>query len=535
MMTIILNGDGTFNSNSNKDKWGGITKSISTSNFEEANVEFIQFWVMDPFSEKEDDNHSGFKLYFNLGNISEDILKDGRKSFENGLPEDGNFLGPNVEETKDASGNTIAYVPKNKQDLANAFAQSSIPLQDLGIDGMSDDVERDKFSSFVNKFSPNSKVWQDPSGDNFLYYRSRIHDNENAGVIKRYKRFNNPQGNTSGSTMPAESYPVSAKNNPDTEDINRDQSLNTTDSYFEYEVPINRANLNIDNNPYITDILEANVEAPNGIIKNVKWYQFKIPINSPNKKSIGGISDFRSIRFVRMYITDSEDPVLLRFAELKFMRSEWRKYTKDFNSTDEEGDISPTSITTMEVGTVNIEENSSRQPSPYVLPPGIERQEGYTNTNIIRQNEQSLSLKVKDLRRNDSRAIFKETKFDFRRYSKIKMFSHLEAIKSATLNDDDISLFIRIGGDLNINYYEYEIPLKVSKIGASLPQDIWLESNNLDLDLSKLQDIKIARDKAVKNGTSSSRDRFSLNDGKNKIYIKGFPNYSSVKKYNDWG
>jgi cell surface protein SprA len=77
-----MNQDG--NLNDPKSRWGGMMREILSSDFETQNIQYIKFWVMDPFVENQ--SLSGGDLYINLGNISEDILRDSRKSFENGLP-----------------------------------------------------------------------------------------------------------------------------------------------------------------------------------------------------------------------------------------------------------------------------------------------------------------------------------------------------------------------------------------------------------------------------------------------------------------
>ncbi len=91
-----LNENGTLK---NPDKrWGGVMRELTTNDFEAANVEYIQFWIMDPFAESDDPNYPQDdlegKLYFNIGQISEDILRDGRKTFEQGMP-------TNVQESQD--------------------------------------------------------------------------------------------------------------------------------------------------------------------------------------------------------------------------------------------------------------------------------------------------------------------------------------------------------------------------------------------------------------------------------------------------
>ena len=41
-------------------------EDLTTNDFEAANIEFIQFWIMDPFNE-DSENSSGGEFYFNLG------------------------------------------------------------------------------------------------------------------------------------------------------------------------------------------------------------------------------------------------------------------------------------------------------------------------------------------------------------------------------------------------------------------------------------------------------------------------------------
>ena len=71
-------------------RWGGIMRKMDNTNFEQSNIEYVQFWMMNPFLDPENPNLEGGDLYINFGEISEDILKDGLKSYENGIPYDGN-------------------------------------------------------------------------------------------------------------------------------------------------------------------------------------------------------------------------------------------------------------------------------------------------------------------------------------------------------------------------------------------------------------------------------------------------------------
>jgi cell surface protein SprA len=73
--------------------FGGIMRSLNSTNFEQGNVDYIQFWVMDPILEKGNYSKQFRKLYFNLGEISEDVLKMEENS-ENGLGPDQILVNP---------------------------------------------------------------------------------------------------------------------------------------------------------------------------------------------------------------------------------------------------------------------------------------------------------------------------------------------------------------------------------------------------------------------------------------------------------
>jgi cell surface protein SprA len=199
--------------NDPKSRWGGLMRSLQINNFEEQNIEFIQFWVMDPFYG--DPTATGGDVYFHLGNLSEDILKDGRQSFENGLSP----LGLRDDLDSSAWGYTSRYQP-----ITEAFGTDPTArgFQDVGMDGLSDaDELRWKNSlalSYVerltNLYGPGSTLVQaaieDPAGDNFQYFRGDDLDNADADILARYKRFNSPQGNSNTETV--NGVPASATN-----------------------------------------------------------------------------------------------------------------------------------------------------------------------------------------------------------------------------------------------------------------------------------------------------------------------------------
>ncbi len=430
-----------------RPRWGGIMRELQTSDFETSNIEYVEFWLMDPFVK--DSTHSGGELYFNLGEISEDVLKDSRKSFENGLPTSDSLARV---DTSSAWG----LVPTT-QSIVNSFDSdpNNRASQDVGLDGLNDEHERIKYAPFLNAFQPGSATWDklnnDPSGDNFLYFLAPEYD-DTAGVISRYKDYNNTQGNSPTTEQSGGDF-AAATTLPNTEDLNKDNTLNETDAYYEYHVELNPENMDI-NNPYITEVVRG---------KDVNWYQFRIPIEDYERK-YGNIEDFKSIRFMRMYLTGFSKSVILRFAELHLVRSEWRKYRGNLAAG------SP-SITdqyekgSFEITSVNIEENAAKTPVNYILPPGIDRVVDPSQPQVAQLNEQSIVFKVEDLPDGDARVAYKTLNMDLRQYKMMRMFVHAEAPVGQVLNDYEMTAFIRIGSDQTDNYYEYEVPLQVTLPG----------------------------------------------------------------------
>lgn len=512
-------------------RWGGIMRRLDYTDFETQNIETIEFWLMDPFIDNP--NHTGGKLYFNLGDISEDILRDGRKFFENGLPTGDEII--NVDTTIWGRVPTI-------QSVVNAFDndESARIRQDVGYDGLSSGDERSFFDEYIQaiaqRFGTQSAAYQnaysDPSNDDFTYFRSSRYDNANIKINDRYKYYNNPEGNSAPSGSSGEDYPTAATSYPNGEDINGDNTLSESENYYQYSIDLSPENMVIGQN-YIADIQEAqNVKLPDGSTTTCKWYQFKIPIRNPEKK-VGTIEGYQSIRFMRMFMREFQEPIILRFATLELVYGTWRKYDQDLYQPGEypTGSDANTKFTT---STVNIEENGYRSPVPYVLPPGIDREEWYSNSSYYQMNEQSLQLEVSELASGDARAIYKNAAYDLRYFGSLKMFAHAEKLNEMdNLKDGDLTLFVRLGNDFTKNYYEYELPLKLTPWGTSMSQDdvIWPEANNVDIDLEKMVAVKENRNKLIRAGNSdySQNDVYSEYDGGKKYSVLGTPNIGAVK------
>jgi len=523
-----INPDGTLRDP--ESRWGGIMRRIETSDFEAANIEFIEFWVMDPFVNDSLLQHKGGDLYFNLGDISEDVLKDSRKSFENGLPTTSELANTDT---------TIWGRVSTLQSLVREFDNTieSRQYQDLGFDGLNSDDEKKFHQTYLESIKSilNQNVFEkfntDPAGDNYHYYRGSDFDDQKLGILERYKNFNGPEGNSPTAEMSPEAYPTSASTQPDMEDINGDNTLNEYERYYQYKVSIRREDMVVGKN-FIADIKEAKVKLKNTTTGTVKWYQFKVPVRNPNE-AFGSISDFKSIRFLRMFMKGFSDSTILRFATLDLVRADWRKYTKNVD-----GNIGVNSLTTQfDISAVNIEENASREPIHYVLPPGIERVIDPANPQLRQLNEQSLLMRTVGLEEGEARAAYKNLNMDFRNYKRLQMEVHAEAIKGYPLKDEDLSLFVRIGSDYNNNYYEYEIPLWLTPVKLYNSDNeadryaVWPDANRLDLSLDAFTDLKLKRNEELRQAgsTVSLTKEFPGLDGTRTIKIKGNPNLGNVE------
>ncbi|MDD3078212.1 MAG: cell surface protein SprA [Paludibacter sp.] len=520
-------------------RWGGIMRKLDNTDFETANIEYIEFWLMDPFIYDEDGIDKGGDLYFNLGDISEDILKDGKKAFEHGLPIDG--------DTTKTTSTIWGRVPKT-QSTVTAFdnTEGARAHQDVGLDGLSTEDEfkfpsyRDYVSEVEAKITPEARERMksdrfspinDPAGDNYSFYKSTIYDNEDADILTRYKHYNGTEGNSPDANNTDETYSTTATSLPDVEDVNGDNTLNEYEKYYQYKVAIKKDSMVVGYN-HIVDSYTSTVNLANGTSEPVTWYQFKIPIREYQEK-IGNIRNFKSIRFMRMFMTGFEQEKHLRFASLDLVRGEWRTFSKVLYNA---GTV-PVSDGTLDVQSVNIEENSDKTPVNYVMPPGITRETDPGQTQILQLNEQSMVLKVSDLAPGDARGVYKQTSYDMRNYKRFQMFVHAEqpADDTHNLEDYQLSCFVRLGSDLTNNYYEYEIPLKLTpaRVYSGDSDDdretVWPEENMFDFPFSVLTNAKLKRNKAKQDGSYISDLIPYYDNDKNKIRVVGNPTLSDVQ------
>ncbi len=512
--------------------WGGMMRKLDTNDFEQANIEYIEFWLLDPFlysREQPDANEYGGDFYINLGEVSEDILRDGKKFYESGMPVDGSKSFTYTQWGKIPTQSTVTY--------AFATTSGSRALQDVGFNGLTDAEEQEFYkSAYLDQIQGKvnqavfDSIFADPARDNYHYFRGSDWDQMRAPILQRYKYINNPQGNSPDSDSRSESYDTSYKSTPDVEDINQDYTLNEYEKYFQYRVSIRPEDLVVGTN-HIVDKREYSQTWRDNTKSSVTWYQFRIPVDEFESRQ-GNINDFSSIRFMRMFLTGFKKPIVLRFGTLDLVRGEWRTYDQQ---------LSAASGGTLEASAVNLEENAEKTPVNYVLPPGISREQDPSQPQLVESNEQALSLVVRNLTSGEAKAVYKNTTLDLRQYKRIQMFTHANALEQNTTNlkDKELAVFIRLGSDYKNNYYEYEIPLTLtaprSNYNRNVPADrrlVWPEENMLDVALSIFTNLKKERNKAKAQGMASYMAPYSAYDSEhpnNKLTIVGNPSLGEVK------
>ena len=513
-------------------RWGGMMRRLETSDFEAANVAYIEFWMMDPFTEIDGKtpNYTG-DLYFNLGEISEDVLRDGRKFYESGMPVDGD----RSQLTQTAWG----WVP-NQNAVTYAFntTSDSRRLQDIGFNGLTSEEERSfgPYTKFLQEVRSRVRpevydsILQSPSADKYHFYRGTDFDEQRTSILDRYKFINNPNGNSVAAEASPERYSTAYKTTPDVEDINQDYTLNEYEKFYQYRVQIRPEAMQVGQN-YIVDSRTINAKTRDGKTPETKWYLFRIPIEQYERR-FGNISDFSSIRFMRMFMTGFNQPTVLRLATLNLVRGEWRDYEQPLYTTGLGGQSGQ-----MVVSAVNFEENNEKTPVNYVLPPGISRSLEPGQEQVLENNEQALSLTIKDLSSGDARAVYKNTQLDLRRYKHLQLFVHANALPGdKDLTDGQMSLFVRLGSDYKNNFYEYEIPLTLTpegRYGGEVGRGaVWPQENMLDVDLDLFTHLKANRNRKKAQGTAAFTQLFSEYDPhrpKNKVSVQGNPSLGEVR------
>lgn len=513
--------------------FGSIMRAVSSdADFDNANIENLEFWVMDPFVNDPKKgavrdginnvpNTTGGKLLINLGDISEDVVKDERYNFENGLP------GVNNREVVKIDSTAWGRVTRS-QFVTQAFDNESRSQQDVGLDGLSNADEQTYFQSYLQRVLPTlndsarRQILADPANDDFQFYYGSKADSAKY-IVARYKKYMGMENN-SPESLSNQSITPASTNLPDIEDLNTDNTINENEAYYEYELDLRPGQLEVGKG-YVVDKVDV---AKSNVGGSVTWYLFRIPVREYLRK-VGAISGFKSVRFIRMYMTDFQQPVVMRFSQFQLTSNQYRKYTGDLAAKGLQEVPEPYDAQ-FKVATVNVEENGPGAQNKYIyaVPPGFQRDRDYTQLNTVALNEQSMSLSVTNLRDGDSRAAFRNTSLDLLFRKRLQMFIHMHN-NDVNYGIDSVSAFVRLGTDFTDNYYEVEIPkLTATDEGISDPSKIWPSENDLDISLDELVNLKATRDRQFTRSYSLPYIQPSA-DGRYNLSVTGNPDLSSVQ------
>ncbi|MCS7176789.1 MAG: cell surface protein SprA [Candidatus Kapabacteria bacterium] len=421
--------------------WAGMTRLLSSYplNFDAENFEYLELMMRIEYAEP------GARLFIDLGQISEDVIPNGKLDTEDGIT-------------------SAAPLPNGILDAG----------EDVGVDGLSDQAER---SSLPEPLS----LEEDPARDNFVFDYTK-----DPGLLTEadFERYNNFEGN---SRSELGQFPDTEVLNP-----NNGQTLTLENSYFSYEI---RLDPNPATNPQIVG------GGSNG------WYLYRIPLRRPDR--VVGNPLYSNIQYVRLWVKGGA--LKIRIADWRLVGALWqRRHPFQAAATDADS--------VLEVAFVNREENSG-PPDYYTMPPGVVPPRQLSNpdpTRDIRLNEQSLVLRVRNLRYGDERMAVRlfPQRLDMLYYRKLKFFVHGDGGMPFRIAQGEVpvgEVFVRFGVDSS-NYYEYRRPLLQG----------W---QDVQIDLRQLAALKSLRDSLFQVGIVEAR---LPGDELGRVRIRGNPSLTQV-------
>lgn len=283
-------------------RWAGIMRKLEITGFK---TNYLDFWLIDPFTTTPD---AKGELYIDIGDISEDILKDGFLSAEN---------------TAAGAASATAWGLVKPILNSNSFPSGNPASLDTGLDELANTDEKAHFSSYLNEINSISSptfyasVYKDPANDDYHSYLGEDYNQLNYKIRDRYKNFNNGEQN---------SYPVTSdagviyQYSPNTEDINDNGILDTLNNYFEYKIIIDKG-LFVQDANFIVDIFDTGLmnsfHLENGYLAKTKFYHFRIPLTA-SSGTYGSPTLSSNPKFIRFFLTGFSSPVNLRFINLMF-------------------------------------------------------------------------------------------------------------------------------------------------------------------------------------------------------------------------
>jgi len=282
-------------------RWGGITQVF---NYIDHDIKYVEFWMMDPFIDNE--NISG-DLYINIGSFSEDMLSDNIHQNESSI-------------SIDPANNAFNCWGKYGTMNAWSYDFTNVDYQDFGLDGLNNAQEREYFDAYLSKVeqvcTPQAydQILNDPSKDDYHYYRGSDYDELATPIPARYKRYNGLEGNSTSNFPNVEQYPTTSSSLPNKEDQDNNESLDLGNAYYEYHIELDH-NSFISGTNFIDSVWYAQgVFTIDNSVHSLYWYHFKMPIHEYTS-TYGNVQTLSDLKMIRIYLTNFSSPATLRLAE----------------------------------------------------------------------------------------------------------------------------------------------------------------------------------------------------------------------------
>ncbi len=414
-----------------KDKWSGIYKYLNTSqtNLIDENINYIEIWMQIKNFDGGKFVGDSARMYLDLGLMSEKIITSSLFPVDRTINE------------------FITYHTEDRN--LNGILQTD---EDVGLDGYSSrsnifpDTKELTLGSTLN-------LGSDPSRDNFGWANNPTSLNR-----EDFRNFNGTEGNS------GDFDGISGLHDGiiDTEDLNKNGTLDNNNSYFEYRIPLDSGSFS--NHPFIVG------SGTNG------WYQIQVPL-SKFKDSLNQAT-LTNIQYVRMWFKGFEQSSEIKIVDFNLVGSQWVKQNKIDSSYS--------------ISVVSIEENPNYYEPPVAGDILRQRDPSQTDQNVL-SNEQSISLDLKNILPGQSRFIYKSFNtrpYDLINYKILKLFVNGDpSFRYTDENHYDAAMIVRLGSDSS-NYYEYRAPIHPD----FRPGTPWDSRNEIAITFSDLTVLKQLRD-----------------------------------------
>ncbi|MBI45690.1 MAG: cell surface protein SprA [Candidatus Marinimicrobia bacterium] len=436
--------------------WNGITYTLNKMDWDQTKNKYVDIWMNVDVGDE-------LEFHIDLGVISEDINLSSNLDSED-IP----VLG--------IEGNGIL---EQGEDVGLDGCEDIYEDGWGGCLGSSTYCESDNVNNYI--INPDCSLGSDidPNRDNYYY------DNDG-----EYSYSTSENGSINGTENNG-----SVNRNPDTEDLNGNNSMNNTNKYFTVKFNPNEHiyNYACEIDPVCNAPEQSYVELESGA--GNAWKLYRIPIidfedNIPNTESgvnTGSVGNpsLSEIKQMRIWLSTTNLSVLnkVKIAKIEIVGNEWQEL--GLANSDEIGNIGYNGVyldseeELLSTDDISIEVVNNEEDSNYISPSGVFGEYDEYQGRFTKEQALSINFSENGIGENESYFINKVTGYStmdnekrnsFFTYKNLEMFVKGSA---AFADNDDVEYCIRLGRENN--YYEIRQPF------LSTNQQDW-DSFKLDLE-----------------------------------------------------